>query len=946
MNVLNNLSQSIAKSLFLWFWGVTLFITLFISFFVMDDFWERWINKIWVDPVMSKFDGHEWWTVILYSMLILGYYVYIYRKSESINLTRIVCIGVGTLLYLICFLSGKWDYTSIVEGYRCTAWSNLLFLLLAIGELVLLIHWWHGMKRNNKNEDLSKLEIEKNREVSDAYGRLPLVETTYNIMTTCFYKEGSFALAITGTWGSGKTTFINNLRGKYKANTVRQSIIDFEPWKNDTPDSIVRTFFTSLRNELQIYIPNMSSVFNDYIQMLLDEESAKPLKILNKSFQKIIGNQNPYETIKQKLGNTRHKIVVFIDDIDRLSPDEIKEVLRLIRNTANFPYIQFIVAYDKNYVCNALRNSGIGVPELYLEKFFNVEIALPKSEERIICQELKKEFRFPKTISEIWGIDAEDEKITQLIYYTPNNPNNSIMGCYLLPKVLHTIRDVIRFHNAFRMIAQVYKDQRIETEIEFQDLFYIELLRYKYNDLYSLLCNKPFALLELNDDKFGLKNDVKTCIENAAHGNEHVDIIYDILNYLFSFSDGVYSIHKLRSYDKYFMFRLDKKVMTVPEFMSLASKNEHEFSEAVQSLYENKYPLEFQNTIAALLNQISQLQKDENGQLYSPVDYRMIYEILSKLCKIDLPALRTEIGVAIGPHLVHLRCIDNLHFKALLNLYNFIDFTSGNYFDTDNFLLSILMRDNLQFKLYHKVGVEEQEIVHTFLLETTNQSNMTSALSKFIQNIQNDNIASEQLLIKLSDLSDIQVQYFKNCPDKLSEFGFYLFYNCQDHIDLHTNQVYLKQEALDIMKNEILKCPENYFKKFIRTGRSSNPEFNTVSPEPYCFSIFGSCENFEEFLKGCNSQSQYETRVKNYWELYKNNSYRPVEFEGQGNVQEKIDNNFKKEIKQLKQLHYIKKEILQKGYVEKNINKMFESNDLYISLKGEISQIMCNMPHK
>ena len=256
------------------------------------------------------------------------------------------------------------------------------------------------------------------------------------------------------------------------------------------------------------------------------------------------------------------------------------------------------------------------------------------------------------------------------------------------------------------------------------------------------------------------------------------------------------------------------------------------------------------------------------------------------------------------------------------------------------------MGDNLQFKLYHKVGVEEQEIVHTFLLETTNQSNMTSALSKFIQNIQNDNIASEQLLIKLSDLSDIQVQYFKNCPDKLSELGFYLFYNCQDHIDLHTNQVYLKQEALDIMKNEILKCPENYFKKFIRTGRSSNPEFNTVSPEPYCFSIFGSCENFEEFLKGCNSQSQYETRVKNYWELYRNNSYRPIEFEGQGNVQEKIDNNFKKEIKQLKQLHYIKKEILQKGYVEKNINKMFESNDLYISLKGEISQIMCNMPHK
>lgn len=940
MSILYKISQSIAKSVFLWTFGVT----LFISFFILGDFWERWINKIWVDPVMSKFDGHEWWTVILYSMLILGYYVYIYKKSESINLTRIVCIGVGILLYLICFLSGKWDYTSIIEGYRYTAWSNLLIFLLGIGEFTLWIHWRCDMKRNNKNGDLPKLEIEKSREVPDAYGRLPLVETAYNIITTCFYEEGSFALAITGTWGSGKTTFMNNLKDKYKTNTVKLSIIDFEPWKNDTPDSIVRTFFTSLRNELQIYIPNMSSVFNDYIQMLLDEESAKPLKILSKSFQKIIGNQNPYETIRRKLRNTKHKIVVFVDDIDRLSPDEIKEVLRLIRNTANFPYIQFIVAYDKNYVYNALRNSGIGVPELYLEKFLNVEIALPKSEERIICQELKS--RFSTTINNIWGIDTEDEKITQMIYYMPNNPSNSIIGCYLLPKVLHTIRDVIRFHNAFRMIAQVYKDQGIETEIEFQDLFYIELLRYKYNDLYSFLCNKPFALLELNNDKFGLKNDVKTCIENAAYGNEHVDIIYDILNYLFSLSDGVYSIHKLRSYDKYFMFRLDKKVMTIPEFMSLASKNEHEFSEAVQSLYENKYPLEFQNTIAALLNQIPQLQKDENGQLYSLVDYRMVYGILSKLCKIDIQALRTEVSVAIGSHLANLRCIDNLHFKALLNLYNFMDFTSGIYFDIDNFLLSILLRDNLKFKLYHEVGIEEQEIIHTFLLKTTNQRNMTSALSKFIQNIQKNNIAPEQLLIKLSNLSDIQVQYFKNCPDKLSDFGFHLFYNCQDHINLHTGQVYLRQEALDIMKNEILKCPDNYFKKFIRTGSSSNPEFNTVFPEPYCFSIFGGYENFEEFLKGCNSQSQYETRVKNYWELYKNNGYRPIEFERQGNVQEKIDNNFKKEIKQLRQLHYIKKEILQQGYVEKDIKEMFESNDLYISLRGEIYQMMCNMPHK
>ena len=34
---------------------------------------------------------------------------------------------------------------------------------------------------------------------------------------------------------------------------------------------------------------------------------------------------------------------------------EILEVLKLIRNNANFPHLKFIVAYDKEYVTNQIR---------------------------------------------------------------------------------------------------------------------------------------------------------------------------------------------------------------------------------------------------------------------------------------------------------------------------------------------------------------------------------------------------------------------------------------------------------------------------------------------------------------------------------------------------------------------------------------------------------------
>ena len=39
-----------------------------------------------------------------------------------------------------------------------------------------------------------------------------------------------------------------------------------------------------------------------------------------------------------------------------------------------------------------------------------------------------------------------------------------------------------------------------------------------------------------------------------------------------------------------------------------------------------------------------------------------------------------------------------------------------------------------------------------------------------------------------------------------------------------------------------------------------------------------------------------EERVKNYWMLYKYNEYSAINFENQGNVQNKIDNCFRDEI--------------------------------------------------
>lgn len=453
-------------------------------------------------------------------------------------------------------------------------------------------------------------------------------------------------------------------------------------------------------------------------------------------------------------------------------------------------------------------------------------------------------------------------------------------------------------------------------------------------DVYTILCNRPFVLLSLNDNVFLLNDNYKSIIQNNLSNDEYTEVVTDILEYLFRNRSKDKAIYNLRSYSKYFMYRLDDKILTVDELMSLTEKGDSEIIESANQLYKSKYRLEFENQIEELLVQIYKSNKE--GVI---LNYIEIYNLLEKLVKSNNNGLRDEVFNAIITHLQHLRCIDKRHFKALLHLYDIVDFNSKTikYFDILNFLTTILSKKNLTLKLQYPIGQEEHDIVYDFLANTTHPAIISSALSSFKESIENgDKAIINDLLIDLSVLSDIQLKHFENEQNKFSEDGFTLFYNCKSKTDPKTHRVYLRQEALNIMKNEILKNPKGYFSMFIRKGQTSNPEFNTVSPEPFCAQIFGNYGNFEEFLEKCKDDNQYTIRAKNFWELYKNNGYKPIEFNGQGNVKEKIDNNFKHEIILLNQLKRIMKYAKSGSVAKDRLKQILAKNDLNIKLKYDI----------
>ena len=76
-------------------------------------------------------------------------------------------------------------------------------------------------------------------------------------------------------------------------------------------------------------------------------------------------------------------MVVLIDDIDRLEPAEIREVVRLVRLTSDLPNVIFLLAYDRGHVAKSLGTSeSEGLR--YLEKIVQVSYQLPLVRESIL----------------------------------------------------------------------------------------------------------------------------------------------------------------------------------------------------------------------------------------------------------------------------------------------------------------------------------------------------------------------------------------------------------------------------------------------------------------------------------------------------------------------------------------------------------------------------------
>jgi hypothetical protein len=219
----------------------------------------------------------------------------------------------------------------------------------------------------------------------DLLGRAPLVDRLADWIRDAPFSDG-FVIGLTGPWGSGKTSVLNLLEERLRAEAV---VVWFEPWLFSDADQLVTRFFGELSAQLRgdgtkrrlrklgsqladygaVLSPAASIVLGPAGQLAAAPKQLSDLRLTSASAQR-------RETVAA-LRKHPQRIVVLIDDLDRLDPYEVGEVLRLVKLVADLPGIVHVLSYDRPRVERALANLGSDDGNAYLQKIVQASMAVP-----------------------------------------------------------------------------------------------------------------------------------------------------------------------------------------------------------------------------------------------------------------------------------------------------------------------------------------------------------------------------------------------------------------------------------------------------------------------------------------------------------------------------------------------------------------------------------------
>ncbi|MBO5181861.1 MAG: hypothetical protein J6B92_08245 [Paraprevotella sp.] len=869
--------------------SLTILIFLFL-FVVFNTEIMTLFNKIIVPILSSANEGV--FSSILFVSLVIVLLVFWYKRFRRFYYVTPIC-NLGSIVLSLIY----WYYRLFTSDYVITSsdlmkigFTDIIFGGLFCFGLISIFVVWADVKpqKASSKDNQSDSDEEPNEETFSLFvedrpikrsdeDELHFGEDVNGLFNQINNRkdQSSFSIGINARWGDGKSSFINLLIEKFRENEEHFIVIQFNP-RHAPNGSIQASFFEMLFSELSKYDSRFTHSFNDYLRVIDVMADNQYLSAIFKT-TRLLNRKSEKDKINEAIKRLKKRIIVIIEDLDRLMADEIIEVFKLIDGNASFNNLIFISAYDKIRIQSLIKqgddkdvNNDYGA---YSDKFFTYERILPlRSHESLLgylSNNLTKGIRLK---------NEDKEEIKRII-----TNDNSFFKTYL-----HNLRDVKRYINIVKpSLVEIY------GELKIGDYLLIELVRYRCPQEYRLL----FEQNEHKVNAFNLKQAI--IIDDVENYKSK-----DILKVLFP-DDGSTSFRSINSVGAFSIYFHDHLF-------------EHLSMKTLKAMFEKD--IDYKAVIKNVF---------DNGHKDVLIEYLSSLNVLSQQNWDDV--------IRYLDIYIHLNARYNENLYSTINVSSLLE---------EQIAKDLCKRHNLEMKeyknlLYQKLIGEYPE----YPFEISKQQLWAYKSGEIKARLVFSDVELMDILKKsLKDLIEHEPNY--------STLHNKILRSCISSIDPISRKVTLDPEACEWIRQSIELKPDKFIDKFVFLGAtSSSPDWNNIVCEPFWKQIFGDKDKMKNFIydKKLNSITNIE-RARNFWKLYENNGYEAIEFQNQGPVKEKIENNLVSEVEMLNEILSIESQINSLVISEetlkssektlKSISDKLMVNTLYIKKRGEVLQLI------
>lgn len=418
---------------------------------------------------------HDWEKIIsinicdrLYQAVIIAILVYVFL-IYAFEMEKVYKIVVSAIIIMIC----GYYITMRNRNYNLAKKESQQYVTNIVDLKDLY---------DNKISKCSDLILLDERDVDyDLLDRRSIINNLANIIIKS-KPQGKFVISLEGRWGTGKTTILKNV--KKIINETDNNIVvidDFDPWTYGSEESIVENFFQCVlrQNDLKIN----SSEIRHSISVLANAVIDYPerINLVTAIFCRNKDVQESKKEINEYLKLCGKRIVMYIDNLDRVDDDKIIFIFKLIGNVLDFERVTYVISFDDEKV-QRIFNDNLNIDYDYIKKIVQLQIKVPEVDSSVIQNVAKK--CSSNLISLYVNSDKEKQEYDDTISY--------------IVKYIEDIRDYKRFANSVLMPAISN-----ENTLSKRDKLIIQYIRMNNFELYKDIYNhrKYFISEDLRYDE-------------------------------------------------------------------------------------------------------------------------------------------------------------------------------------------------------------------------------------------------------------------------------------------------------------------------------------------------------------------------------------------------------------------------------------------------------------